>query len=76
MKDDQNDKKLELLKNQCRVLMQSFDSVQIFATKFDADGNGGTGVFSYGDGNWFARYGQIHKWLVEENYGKPPEEME
>lgn len=57
-------KRLELLANQCRVLMASFDTVQIFATK--AEG-GKTEHFHSGDGNYFARYGQIKLWtLLEE----------
>lgn len=65
MDDNQRDKKLELLKNQAKVLRQSFDTVQIFVGKNDEE----TGVTTmyWGDGNYYARYGQIRQWLLQED---------
>jgi hypothetical protein len=60
MDDTQRDKKMALIENQCKILMSSFDSVIIFATKYE---NGDTAHFVEGDGNWFARYGQVREWV-------------
>lgn len=67
MEDEQRDKKLKLLDNQVRVLMQNFDSVHIFATKFETDGaESKTAHYVRGDGNWFTRYGQVREWLLRQ----------
>lgn len=67
MTPEQRDKKLELIKNQCNILMASFDSVQIFATKDEGDGEN-ISNYIYGGGNWFARYGQVRSWLLRSDY--------
>ena len=67
MTDEQRDKKMELLKNQCRVLLQSFDTVQIFCTKHEAGDDPQTFEYNTGDGNFMARYGQIRAWLLHED---------
>lgn len=66
MNDEQRDKKLELIKNQCRVLLESFDTVQIFCSKFEGKPDDNTSHYTYGNGNWFARYGQIKEWTIYE----------
>lgn len=65
MIDEQRDKKLELIKNQVRILMDSFDTVMIFATKHDPESENTT-MFNQGSGNYFARYGQVKDWINHE----------
>lgn len=65
MMDDQRDKKLDFIKNQAKLLRQSFDSVQIFCTK-DEPVEEQTSSFSWGEGNWFTRYGQVKEWTKKE----------
>lgn len=67
--DEQRDKKLELIKNQVAVLMGSFDSVQIFCTKFE--GGEDTSHYTFGNGNWFSRYGQVREWVLYEEGNFP-----
>jgi hypothetical protein len=62
----QRDKKLELIKNQARLLAQSFDSVQIFCTKFEPENEHNTAHYAHGEGNWFTRFGQVRAWLLHE----------
>lgn len=69
MDNSQRDKKLELIKNQANLLSQSFDSVQIFCTKFEPDNDHATSHYAYGNGNWFTRYGQVREWIVREEQG-------
>lgn len=42
-------------------LMELSCSVQIFVTKHED----GTGSMIHGSGNWYARYGQIKEWVIE-----------
>lgn len=60
--DRQADKKYALLENQARLLMQSFETIQIFATKHEGNN---TRHYIFGSGNWCARYGQIRQWINE-----------
>jgi len=64
MDDSQKDKKLDLIKNQAKLLLASFDTVQIFATKHDKQD--GSVSYHWGDGNWFARYGQVKNWTCKQ----------
>lgn len=64
MTDEERQKKLELLKNQCKVLAASFDAVQIYASKDDGDA---THSWSWGFGNYNARYGHVRRWLVNQD---------
>ena len=65
MDDTQRDKKLDLLKNQVKFLSDNFDSVIVFASKFDKE-NEETSYWVEGCGNWCARYGQVREWLVKQ----------
>jgi hypothetical protein len=60
--DKRADKKYALLENQARLMMQSFDTVQVFATKYEGEN---TRHYVFGSGNWYARYGQIRQWVNE-----------
>jgi hypothetical protein len=67
MNEEQRDKKMALIQNQVKILLSSFDAVQIFATKYESDdGEGKTSHYVYGDGNWYARYGLIRDWVTIE----------
>ena len=72
MEDSQRDKKLELIKNQVKILMDSFDSVQVFCTKFEGKPDDNTSHYAFGNGNWFTRYGQIKEWTIleEKKFGE------
>ena len=59
----QNQKKMDLIDNQIKVLLNHFDTVQIFATKFRAEDQE-TDTFASGGGLWPARFGQIHEWMI------------
>ena len=52
-----------LVKSHSARLAEHFDAVQVFVTKKTEDG---TTVCSWGDGNWYARYGQVKAWIVAE----------
>jgi hypothetical protein len=52
---------LNLLKQHSAQLSEHFESVQIFATRRADDA---TISATYGDGNWFARYGQVRRWVA------------
>ena len=56
---------LAFLERHCADIGEHFDTVQIFATRFDPEV--GTSNASYGSGNWFARRGQVQDWLVKKN---------
>lgn len=60
--DEQRDKKRALLANQAKLLMEHFDSIQIFATSYEKE-TGGTTHWSEGYGNWCARYGHVKSWV-------------
>ena len=64
--DDRNEKKLKVIDFHIGQLLLHFDSVHIFCTKYEGKGNGGTSHFNVGEGNWYARYGQIKEWTIRE----------
>jgi hypothetical protein len=47
-------------------LAGKFDTVQIFATRYDPT-NGCTVTVNVGTGNWLTRRGQIHEWNVKQD---------
>jgi hypothetical protein len=59
------DPDMELVKKACQTLMEHFDSVQIFVTRHEPYESEGTVNISYGDGNWFTRYGQVKEWTIK-----------
>ena len=46
-------------------LREHFDSVQIFATRYEG-GDIGTVTASRGESDWFARYGVVRNWLLKQ----------
>ena len=62
---NQEDKKFELIKNQVKLLAPSFSTVQIFTSIVNDKGS--TVSYSWGTGNYNARYGQVVRWIKEED---------
>lgn len=60
---DQEEIDLAIIKRHAAQLAEHFDSVQVFATRKSEDG---TVNAQWGEGNWFARFGQVRAWLVQE----------
>jgi hypothetical protein len=59
--EDEYDK---VLRHAVCMLMEHFDTVQVFATKVERHKDPDSTINStWGRGNWFARYGQIKTWL-------------
>lgn len=56
---------LSIIRSHTIQLMEHFDAVQIFCNRYDSQEQATIKV-QYGHGNWFARYGQVSKWLIEE----------
>lgn len=54
---------IKLLEEHVNLLMEHFDSVQIFVTRKSDDAEGTVNA-NKGDGNWFARYGQVKDWIT------------
>ena len=56
---------VEMVKKYTMLLMEHFDSVQIFCTRFNsAEQN--TTKLCLGDGNFYARFGQVSEWIEQE----------
>jgi hypothetical protein len=68
--DEDNDRNkridMGILKSHAAQLAEHFDSVLIIATKYRPAG-GGTSHSSYGEGDWYARYGAARAWLKNED---------
>ena len=65
MNDEEAEKKMNIVRaHATRLRDEGFDTVQIFATTFNNDE--GARHFSYGDGNFFGRYGHVSIWLEKE----------
>ncbi len=62
---EREEKKFELLKNQVHLLSHSFDAVQIFGTAVNEEGE--TVSYCWGKGNHNARYGQVIRWVCEQD---------
>lgn len=48
------------------ALMEHFDCVQVFVSRNMEGTHEGTVHHNCGGGNWFARYGQVQQWIVQE----------
>ncbi len=57
-----------MLKRHVAQLAEHFETVQIFATRHSAEHDGTVGA-QWGEGNWYARYGQVKEWVVREERG-------
>lgn len=65
MSEEQTRRKeaLDRVETHINQLMEHFDSVQIFCTKYSG---GVTTSVNKGSGSWFTRYGQVGEWLEYE----------
>ena len=61
--DPDRDEDFRVLQSHVAQLAEHFDTVQVFVTKHTCDG---TNLGTRGEGNWFARFGQIKAWIKEE----------
>lgn len=59
--DERRERHLAILKNHVSQLGEHFSSVQIFVTRVNSDRS--TDSCSWGDGNWYARYGHVVDWV-------------
>lgn len=64
--DPKRDADVKLVSDICDQLIEHFDTVQIFCTRHESGERDGTTHISRGNGNWFARYGQIKDWVTTE----------
>ena len=78
MEETQKDNDMALLERHTKQLMEHFDTVQIFVTRHrPGDAEGDTITADFGNGNWFARFGQIILWtenqtlMGEKESGEP-----
>lgn len=51
------------------LLSEHFDTVQIFVTVYKGDDDSTTHTIARGNGNWYARYGQVASWVVRQDEG-------
>jgi len=49
------------------ALAEHFDCVEILVSRHENGVANGTMHISYGAGNWFARYGQVRQWLIQQD---------
>jgi len=54
-----------IVKDAVAKLMEHFETVQIFVTRHDS--HVGTGACTRGDGNFYARMGQVRDWIDREH---------
>lgn len=64
--DRQSAEDQAVLESHAAQLMERFDTVQIFATRHEPSRLNGTVEASIGQGNWFARWGQVRLWCERE----------
>ena len=73
MTEEQQAKKRQLLEHQLDLLLASFDNVQIFASSYDKSDRI-TSFWQVGDGNVYAREGQVRNWLDSDHKEWNPQE--
>lgn len=61
---EKEDRDLRIVKQAASLLKEHFDSVQIFATRYE--GEQATTRVSYGLGDFFARYGVAELWVRDQ----------
>lgn len=71
MEPDENDLKEtaeldRLAQEAVDKLLEHADAVQLFATKKLENGKGETYRHVLGEGNYFARYGMVRVWMIEQ----------
>lgn len=74
---DEESEDLDRLKQALDLLGEHYDSVHIFVSRHEPAIHDGTVSCNKGVGNWFARFGQIKLWVLNEEAhpgGSPCEE--
>ncbi len=66
--EQQADDDYARVKRACQVLIEHFDAVQIFATRHVGGETGTLGIHR-GEGNWYARFGQVKDWCIKQDEG-------
>lgn len=66
--DYQNQKivEQEAIKDAFKVLIEHFDTVQLFVTRHEPVTESGTLEYIQGAGNYYARFGQVQMWLEKQ----------
>ena len=67
MSEEPEDPDMKIVEDHCSKLAEHFDSDQVFVTRHEAGEKDGTININWGNGNWFARYGQVLEWCVRRN---------
>lgn len=69
--DPTPDPDIQRVRDAVETLMEFFDNVQIFASRFqdhsDSEADDGTISVNWGDGNWHARRHQVREWSLRED---------
>jgi len=60
-----HDPEIQIVHNAAAQLMEHFDAVQIFVTRYDS--KDGTVQINHGRGNYYARRGQVDWWRTIED---------
>lgn len=64
----EKDEDIALVRRAISQLIEHFDAVQIFVSRHDG-GEEETMAIHLGEGNWYARFGQVMDWMNKENAG-------
>lgn len=51
------------------MLSEHFDTIQVFATRYEGDDDGNTVSWCQGSGNWYARFGLVTEWVEKKREG-------
>jgi hypothetical protein len=63
---DRESSDMKMLRDSTARLMEHFHTVHIFATRHISTDEGTTAA-QYGEGNWYARRGQIGDWITKQD---------
>lgn len=66
--EERHDDDMKIIGRHVAALMEHFDTVQVFCTRHNNADENKTAA-NKGDGNWFARYGQVKEWFVKQEQG-------
>lgn len=62
---ERQDRDMSIIKSHVAQISEHFETVQIIATRHDAE-HGGTVMASWGEGNWYGRFGSIKGWITQQ----------
>lgn len=61
---------MKALQDTCAALRIRFDTIQIVGTRIkvesESEEQNGTVHVTWGHGNWFARYGSVKAWIIQQ----------